>query len=575
MMWLVLTLLLPLLLAASALLGVCRQRLIWLLAPAALPALLLGLLTDDALSLSLPWILTGVELGLDGLRRPFLLLAGLLWFLGGGFATAYLRDDVRRGRFAAFWLLALAGNLGAILALDLVAFYTAFAVMTFSAYGLIIHIETPAAWRAGRIYLIMAVMGEGILLAGLFHAAMLADSLLLSDIRLGIAAAGAPDTVIALLLLGFGVKAGMALLHFWLPLAHPVAPTPASAVLSGVMIKAGLLGWMLFLPFGELGLPGWGSLLIALGVLGSLGAAVLGVVQDAPKTVLAYSSISQMGLLLMLLGVALAVPASAPALLMGVAFYALHHGLAKGALFLSTAVMPQTSGWSRYLLWPAVLWPALALTGMPLTSGAAAKLAVKEQLPEAINGFFMGNRVEFLLGAGAVATTLLMARFAVCIRQQHSPAATGTRFWLRCVWLAAVAVSALFMWILPIPAAVNPNAGLSFSEAPGLLWPVAPGLVLFAAASSLRHRFPIPAGDLIVPLEALYAMLAGWLSPIIAAGGTLEDRLIEAAGRCGQRILAWQPVMDHWERVLRRQAASLFMLVLALLALMAVVGSLG
>jgi len=92
------------------------------------------------------------------------------------------------------------------------------------------------------------------------------------------------------------------LLHFWLPLAHPVAPTPASAVLSGAMIKAGLLGWLLTLPLSETALPQWGTLMIMVGALASIGAALIGVCQHQAKAVLAYSSISQMGLITIMVG---------------------------------------------------------------------------------------------------------------------------------------------------------------------------------------------------------------------------------------------------------------------------------
>ena len=85
----------------------------------------------------------------------------------------------------------------------------------------------------------------------------------LPDIELSTIAASRPDTLsLILILLGFGIKAGALPLHVWLPLAHPVAPVPASAVLSGVMIKAGLLGWLRFLPVNlDMALPGYQILL--------------------------------------------------------------------------------------------------------------------------------------------------------------------------------------------------------------------------------------------------------------------------------------------------------------------------
>jgi hydrogenase-4 component B len=107
---------------------------------------------------------------------------------------------------------------------------------------------------------------------------------------------------IGLLLLGLGVKAGMVPLHIWLPLAHPAAPVAASAVLSGTMIKTALLGWMRFLPVGAVALPEWGGLLAGAGTLTLLFALPIGLTQSDPKVVLAYSSISKMGLMMLVLG---------------------------------------------------------------------------------------------------------------------------------------------------------------------------------------------------------------------------------------------------------------------------------
>ena len=104
-----------------------------------------------------------------------------------------------------------------------------------------------------------------------------------------------------LLWLGLGVKAGVIGLHVWLPLAHPVAPAPASAVLSGAMIKAGLLGWLTVLPLGMESLSPammqFGNVVLVAGFAAAFGAALYGIWQSHPKAILAYSSISQMGML--------------------------------------------------------------------------------------------------------------------------------------------------------------------------------------------------------------------------------------------------------------------------------------
>ena len=108
-------------------------------------------------------------------------------------------------------------------------------------------------------------------------------------------------------------------LHVWMPLTYSAAPIPAAAVLSGAAVKAGVIGLIRFLPF-ETGVPGWGEVLAAVGLLSAFYGVAIGITQTNPKTVLAYSSVSQMGLLAAVLGMGLAVgDAGTPA---AAAFYA-------------------------------------------------------------------------------------------------------------------------------------------------------------------------------------------------------------------------------------------------------------
>ncbi|RKH88882.1 proton-conducting transporter membrane subunit, partial [Corallococcus sp. AB038B] len=100
--------------------------------------------------------------------RTYLLFTGILWLFSGLFARGYLRDDSRRASFWGFFLATLAGNVGAVLAQDVASFYLFFAMMTFCAYGLVVHERTEAAERAGRVYIIMALLGEVLLLAAFF-----------------------------------------------------------------------------------------------------------------------------------------------------------------------------------------------------------------------------------------------------------------------------------------------------------------------------------------------------------------------------------------------------------------------
>lgn len=452
-----------------------------------LPALFLALLTEPGWTLQLPWLLLGGLWGMDELRQTFLLLTALLWTVAGVFATGYLKDR-HLGRFWVFWVLTLAGNLGLTVAFDVASFYSFFALMTFAGYGLVVHEGTNEANRAGRVYLAMAVVGEMAILAGLLMAFSAAGSLLLAELPAAVASSDRRWLIMLLLLTGFGVKAGLPLLHFWLPLAHPVAPTPASAVLSGAMIKAGLLGWLVTLPIGQVSLPVWANLLVVLGAVGSLGGAVLGVRQMRPKAVLAYSSISQMGLMTLMVAGALASQAHSGAILAVLGLYVLHHGLAKGSLFLSTAMSLPSGRWQRMLMWLLIAMPGLALAGLPFTSGAMAKLAMKDVLAPSGLDFALAEYLPVLMTAGAIATMLLVWRFLWAFGARAHTGGNARGLWLG--WSLATASSLLVFWWLPLPSGLPAKAWVSamLDQAWALVWPVIVATILAGLVWRINRR---------------------------------------------------------------------------------------
>lgn len=462
-----------------------------------LPALLVVAFYEPGWQLALQWLMIDSFWLVDDLRRTFLTLAGLLWCSAGLFALGYLGDQNLK-RFLACWCLTLCGNLGLIVAGDAASFYGFFALMTFAAYGLVVHQGSDEARHAGRVYMAMAVAGEMLLLAGLLLTSEQADSLLLSGFAEAIVAADHPHVITALLVAGFGVKAGLPLLHFWLPLAHPVAPTPASAVLSGVMIKAGLLGWILALPLGQR-MGYWGDAAVLAGAIASLGGAAAGVCQREPKAVLAYSSISQMGLILLLAGAALAATERAEAILPVIGVYALHHGLAKGSLFLSSAVNPPARRSTRWLYWVLVALPGFSLAGLPWTSGALAKLAMKEALAEDQVPLATAPWLSPLMTIGAIATLLLILRFLWLRYRQAKPGRNSG--WCLVGWSLALAGSAVLFWQLPWQAGHLVDAPFWTPKAyqiPALLFPIGLALVIGLAAAWKVHRAPsVPKGDLL------------------------------------------------------------------------------
>jgi hydrogenase-4 component B len=383
-----------------------------------------------------------------------------------------------------------------ILALDVVSFYAGFALMTFAAYGLVIHTGKPEARRAGRVYLAMAVLGEGLILAGLLLAVVQADvgiQPLLADLPAAVATSDQRDLLIALLWLGFGVKAGLPLLHLWLPLAHPVAPVPASAVLSGAMIKAGLLGWLHTLPIGLVSLPGWSALVIVAGLVAAFGAAFLSLHQEHPKTVLAYSSISQMGLITVGVGMALQEPDLRPLLVAAIAVYALHHGLSKGALFLGVGIARHPGRLAGPLLWLLLALPALSLAGV-MTSGVVAKLGLKAALHTQAVLPDWWDHLPRLLELAAVGTTLIMARYLWLLRSESQGDRAPAAAWWGWVLLLASGPALVFLpghWGLVDRDAITPGDWVSLS------WPVLLGTALALIGARTLRPWPIPPGDLL------------------------------------------------------------------------------
>jgi hydrogenase-4 component B len=466
----------------------------------------------------------------DTAGGALLALTAVLWTAAGIFARSQHRHDPGRERFFAFWAATLAGNVGLVLAWDLLGFYLAFAVMTFSAWGLVVHDRSEAAVRAGRVYIVLALVGEVAILSALFALGAAAGGGVLLGFELSEAwvalGRGAP-LVAGLAVAGFGVKAGLVPLHVWLPLAHPVAPTAASALLSGVMIKAGLLGWLRILPAGgETVLPGVGEALVVVGVIGAFYGVVAGLAQEDPKTVLAYSSVSQMGYLAIGTGLVVLLADASHLALGAVLLFALHHGLAKGALFLSVGVAERVPAGARktgsgrgtrarWGLRAGVALSALALAGAPLTSGAVAKGALKAGLGELGGAWYAV--LDPLLLVAALGTALLMVRFGVVLERKIGTAAEKPG--------AAASAGDDLAGALPgstLPGSTLPGSTLPGSTTPGpcLPGPGSPGSCCRGRHSSSSER----------------RLRCGWRAPFPS----------RTVSRCRGPSMGCSPVSSRW-----------------------------
>ncbi len=476
----------------------------WLVTLAPIPALIAALGATQGIRLELPWLLLGSVWEIDPARRALLAAAALVWILAGLHMRTRFVDGTHRTSLQLGWLLAMTGNVAAMLVQDVAGFYTFFALMSFSAYLLVVHTRTDDAFAAGRVYVAMTVFGEVLILSGLLIATRGLSSPLLTDVPVAIATSSHAAIATLCLWMGFGVKTAVVGLHFWLPGAYTHAPPPVAAVLGGAMINAGVLGMLSTLPLGTVSLPTLGAFIIVVGLTGAFGGALVGIMQHASVTVLGYSSISQMGLLMVPIGAALHTPSIAPLAIGAVTLFAVHHGLAKASLFLGVDTARGSDRFSRVLVVSLCALVGASLAGAPFTSGAAAKLVTKYALYDVASVWpWLGTA----LSLAAAGTTLLVVRALWCLAHETAEGEVVSSWPVG--WLMSVGLVVLGVWSLGLPSAAPAWPGAEWLDAVSLMWPIALALVLVGAAAwaSSQRLLPlwrVPSGDLLVPLRALW-----------------------------------------------------------------------
>ncbi|MBL4610562.1 MAG: sodium:proton antiporter [Pseudomonas sp.] len=515
-----------------------------------LPALLASFWPPAALEPAILW--PGATWGAeDMLARAWLAFTALLWGCASVYAGADLVGDRHRLRFWCCWLLSLCGNLLLIIAQDAGSFYVGFSLMSLTAYGLIVHQRGPAPRQAGRLYLQLAILGEMLIFAGMMLRIHEADGAFALATWQGVPTGWLTASV---LLIGFGLKAGFWPLHVWLPLAHPAAPAAASAVLSGAMIKAGILGLWRFLPEQDPVLQSWALTLLAIGSISAFYGVALGLLQSRAKAALAYSSVSQIGYLLVVLALAWLHPESRSGAGILLALYGVHHGLAKGALFMGAGLA------AHYRLrpwhWLAMALPAMALAGLPLTSGAAVKILLKDTVYASDV-----SQWSMLLTAGAAATAILLMR-ALWLMWQQQPGADAcrppaTQLW---PWLALCMMPAALPWLWP-----ELRTALLASLPPGTLWAglwplLLAGAIAWAVQASgwqipaRLRRLPQPARAGSLRLKRLLQR-----PPVPAVAAQVDEH-------------RWRTAERYWNRLWRGNAVTLSAWLLILLLLLGWLG---
>jgi len=483
-----------------------------LLTVAPLPGLAAALLSlhGEPLAFDLPQLRLSLALDIPG--AMMLGSAALLWSTAGAYAAAFLRSARSGLRFVACWLLTMSGSLGVFVAADLVGFYLVFALVSLPAYGLIIHDDDAASYRAGSVYIAFTVLGEALLLMGfaLLAAGEPTGSSRIRDVMAALPHSPWHGSALVLTGAGFVLKMGLVPVHGWMPLSYTAAPIPAASVLSGAAVKAGVIGLIRFLPADD---PAAGEVLVLLGLLSSFYGVVVGVTQSNPKTVLAYSSISQMGVIAVVLGMGLT--AGDDGVRLDASFYAAHHVLAKGALFMAIGVIAATPAYRTRptLVLAAVL--ALGLGGLPLTAGALSKAVVKAS--------FGQGAIGVLALASTVGTNLLMMQFLSSLAKTAGLEPRTTRSaGVTWAWRATATASVAVPWLLFAAGGGDSSTALAPAAVLASAWPVAAGVVLWFGFARWADRLPrIPEGDFLGMLEQAFRAIY----PVGVALGRIDKAL--------------------------------------------------
>lgn len=335
----------------------------------------------------------------DGLAKFFACLISTIWLLAAIFSMEYMKHEHKPERFFMFYTFSLGALMSLCFSENMMTLYLSYEFMTILTAPLVIHTGTPEAVRAGIKYLGYSFFGAGLGLMGFFFLNTYCETTTFAaggtlDLSLVAGNENLLLIVFFLMALGFGCKAGMFPLHAWLPTAHPVAPSPASAVLSGIITKGGIIAIIrvTYYLFGVDFLRGsWAqTALLVLSIVTIFMGSMLAYKEKLLKRRLAYSTVSNVSYVVF--GLMLMCPTG----FMGALLQVVFHAVAKNILFLCAGAIiyktgrtfvSELKGIGKEM--PIVMWTfalaSLSLIGIPPTSGFVSKwyLAQGGLLPEA------------------------------------------------------------------------------------------------------------------------------------------------------------------------------------------------
>jgi len=485
-------------------------------------------------SVEVGWVvpLGGLALAVDPLTGLFVALVGATSVPASIYAVGYAGGE-RRGGLA--YLGFIAAMLLVPLANNVMTFAIAWELMSLASYVLVVRTRSDESAHAGWVYAVMTHAGLACLLSAMLLLSAWTGSGRFTDWAAAAPALGATARAVAwtLLVIGFLAKAGAMPLHVWLPLAHPAAPSHVSALMSGVMIKLGLYG-VLRASFEWLGAGPlwWGPTLLLVGAVAAVGGVLYALVDRDLKRLLAYSSIENVGIIVIGIGAALTFrnAAADPLALLALTaalYHVVNHAAFKSLLFMAagsvvhatgTRDLEALGGLARRMPWTAAAFflGSGAIAALPPLNGFVSEWLTFQALLQNVQLPRPGLNLVFTLAIAALALTgglavacfvkaygigfLALPRSAAAESAHEAPPSMRAGMLLAaaaCVALglgASVVVQPLLAVagaLIPAPAPIRIGAGLTLQVSDG-----------FASVSTAAVAVAL-AGALAVPLAAL------------------------------------------------------------------------
>ena len=378
----------------------------------------------------------GISFKLDGFRVLYSLISIFMWLMTIIFSKEYMHEYDNKSRFYMFYLITLGSVVGVFLSDDLITTFLFFEMMSFASFFLVLHDEKEQAINGAISYLGVAVISGMILLMGLFMLNNRVGDLSFESIKTFYLtnSINSFDMITGILIMfGFGAKAGMFPLHTWLPKAHPVAPSNASALLSGIITKTGVFGIVVIASNMFLGNKDFGLILLTFSSITMVLGAILALFSTNLKRTLACSSMSQISFALVGLSMAVILGEHNTLAASGSLMHLVNHSLIKLVLFSIAGVVVMNLeeldlnkirgfGRNKYAIMIAFGIACLGIMGIPFFNGFVSKTLMHHGIVEVIedaahlgvNATLM-TIVEWTFLATGGITIAYMAKLFVCL----------------------------------------------------------------------------------------------------------------------------------------------------------------